>query len=388
MCKLIVSAGRFGNDENFYGAAEKRGGRIRKRPSPHRRAGRSKNDRMSARGPKAGSAPERKRRLFAGFDGLEGVERGHAARSHGEGRGRTFAAEVIGRVIETADVLADDVEVADHVALRVLRFEVGRDGDAAQGEEESADRLEGVVRALFEVELHEVFLLAAEFGVDARFGVGVHLLHRFAQVLRGYADLERKLFDRVGLEGPTALLTDFPGLRERLERGVGEDDGVEGKYRTLLDHAVHLFLVEDRVGNAARRGHGVVDVDEDGAAGFVEEAAAGVVHPEPGLGEGAAALLEFVRTRELIDRGNVRKVRSVAGHGVHAGYVGADETGHVDAVARAAVDHRAAQPNRFDHAEGGGVEDVLCEHFFVGGEAARGDDHLAGAHDDLVTPFR
>ena len=38
----------------------------------------------------------------------------------------------------------------------------------------------------------------------------------------------------------------------------------------------------------------------------------------------------------------------------------------------------------FDHAEGGGVEDVLREHFLVRGEAARGDDHLAGADDELV----
>lgn len=72
------------------------------------------------------------------FDGVLGRD---AARGHRKGRGGAFAAEVVGRVVETADVLADDVEVADHVALRVLRFEVGRDGDAAQRQEEGADAL-------------------------------------------------------------------------------------------------------------------------------------------------------------------------------------------------------------------------------------------------------
>ena len=113
-----------------------------------------------------------------------------------------------------------------------------------------------------------------------------------------------------------------------------------------------------------------------------------MVDPEPGLGEGAAALLELVRTGELVDRGRVGQVRGVACDGVHACNACADEAGHVDAVARAAVDHGAAEPDRLDHAESGGVEDVLREHFLVGREAAGGDDDLLGVDDELVARLR
>ena len=109
-----------------------------------------------------------------------------------------------------------------------------------------------------------------------------------------------------------------------------------------------------------------------------------MVNPKPGLRERAAALLQFIRARELVDRGHVREVRGVAGHRVHAGDAGTHQLRHLDAVARTAVDDRAAEPNRFDHAECGRVEDVLREHFLVRGEAARRDDHLLRADEKLV----
>ena len=150
-----------------------------------------------------------------------------------------------------------------------------------------------------------MFLLAAEFRIDAFFSVAVHLLHRVEEVLGRYADLLREFLDGVGLKGPAALHTDFPGLRQRLKRYAGQHDGVKGQHGALVDHPIHLFLIEDGVGHAARARHGVVDIHEHRAAGFVEEAAACVIDPEPRLRQGAAALFEFIGAGELIDRGIV-----------------------------------------------------------------------------------
>ena len=193
-----------------------------------------------------------------------------------------------------------------------------------------------------------------------------------------------KLFDGICLEGPAALIAHFERLRQRLKRYAGQHDGVERQHGTLVNQIIDHGLVEDRVEHAARARHGIVDVDKHSAARLIEEALAFMIDPEPRLSQCAAALLEFVGARELVDRRNVRKIRCIAGNGVHAGNVGADQASHRDAVAGASVHYRPAEPNWFDHAERRGVRYVLCEHFLIGSKAAGGDDHLLGMQNNGV----
>ena len=227
---------------------------------------------------------------------------------------------------------------------------------------------------MIHIESLQVLRLSAKVRIPLFGGKFIDAFHRRAKILRGNADLVCQILNRVGLECPAALHAFFPGLREFLQRNAGENDRVKRKEGTFVHHGVHLLLIEDRVHHAARGGHGVVDINKHGAAGLIEETFAFVVHPEPGLRERAASLLQIIRTAELTDRGIIGEVRSVAGNSLHAGKTRADQLRHVDAVARAAVLFRAAEPDRFHHARGRRVSHILRDHLLIRGETAGGDD--------------
>ena len=173
--------------------------------------------------------------------------------------------------------------------------------------------LRAIVGTFIQVERPQMFGLAAEFFINAGLGEFVDALHARLKILWRHADLLGKLFDGICLEGPAALITHFERLRQRLKRYAGQHDGVERQYGTLVNQIIDHGLVEDRVEHAARARHGIVDVDKHSAARLIEEALAFMIDPEPRLSQCAAALLEFVGARELVDRRNVRKIRCIAG---------------------------------------------------------------------------
>ena len=205
---------------------------------------------------------------------------------------------------------------------------------------------------MIHIEGLQVLRLSAKVRIFLFSGKFIDTFHRRAKVLRGNADLVCQILNRVGLECPAALHAFFPGFWEFLQGNTGENDRVERQEGAFVHHGVHLLLIEDRVHHTARGGHGVVDINKHGTAGLIKEAFAFVVHPEPGLRERAATLLQIIRAAELADRGIIGEVRSVAGNCLHAGQTRADQLRHVDTVARAAVLFRTAEPDRFHHAGG------------------------------------
>ena len=169
-----------------------------------------------------------------------------------------------------------------------------------------------------------MFGQTTEFRIFTCLSVLINLLHGFLQVFRRNTDLCSEVVNCIGLECPASLLTDFECLRKGFQRNTGHNDSVERKQSTLVDQLVIFLLVDNVVHHAAGACHGVVNVNEHRAAGFVEEAFAVLVDPKPGLSQSAAALFEFVSAHELVDRGQVGKVRSVTGNGVHAFDAGTD----------------------------------------------------------------
>ena len=115
--------------------------------------------------------------------------------------------------------------------------------------------------------------------------------------------------DCVSLESPTSLLTDFESLRKSLQRNAGKNDGVERKQSALVNQLIIFLLVDDVVHYAAGTCHGIVDINENSTTGFVEEAFAVLINPEPGLSQSAAALLEFISAHDKCRRRNVQHHR-------------------------------------------------------------------------------
>ena len=169
-----------------------------------------------------------------------------------------------------------------------------------------------------------MFGQTTEFRIFTCLSVLINLLHGFLQIFSRNTDLCSQVVNCIGLECPASLLADFECLRKCFQRNAGENDGIERKQSTLVDQLIIFLLVNDVVHHAAGTRHGVVNVNEHCTAGFVEEAFAVLVNPEPGLGQSAAALFEFVSAHELVDRRQVSKVRSVTGNGVHAFDAGTD----------------------------------------------------------------
>ena len=138
----------------------------------------------------------------ASLNGLNGVLSGYAAGSHGKGRGRAFAAKVVRRIIEAADILSNNIKVRDDVALRIFGFELRRHRNAAQRQEEAAHAFEGVVGTFIQVERPQMFGLAAEFFINAGFGEFVDALHARLKILWRHA-LRNAIMPVVTVMGPT-----------------------------------------------------------------------------------------------------------------------------------------------------------------------------------------
>lgn len=77
--------------------------------------------------------------LSTGLDVLDGIFSSQSPRSQSKGRSRALGLEVVGRIVETADILGGAVQIADDVALCVQSFKLGIHSHAAQREELRTD---------------------------------------------------------------------------------------------------------------------------------------------------------------------------------------------------------------------------------------------------------